>query len=72
MKRRAESGDVRCVRDTGQATGETAVHIGLDGVGDDQIRLNLPQQPAVLTKQLPIRQRIDAAAVNGRVNNRTA
>ena len=46
-------------------TGNTAVNIRFDGVGNDQIGLNLAKNHTVLVKQLAVMQWIHTTTVNG-------
>ena len=68
FKRRAQSLHVGDVWDTLGLAGCAHIDIGLDGIGNDHVRLKLVQHLPVRLQQLHILEGVDAAAVNIRLD----
>ena len=68
----AKAGNVHGIGDARHPAGQTAVDVGLDGVSQDQIRLNFSQHGAILAEQLAIAQRIHPTAIDGCMNETAA
>ena len=64
FKRRAEALHIGDIGNALGFAGAAHVDVGLDGIGDDQIRLDLVQHLAVGFQQLHVFEGIDAAAVD--------
>ena len=68
FKRRAQPLHVGDVRDAFGLAGCAHIDIGLDGIGNDHVRLKLVQHLPVRLQQLHILEGVDAAAVNIRLD----
>ena len=63
LERGAQTLHIDAVRDFQHPAGKTCVNVGLDGIGDDHIRLFPADQAEVETQKLPFAQQIDAPSV---------